>query len=81
LKQLKQVMPSIKYYFKPMLMEKIFKPYANWRVKKIFLFSLYFLTACVLKALGLDSAEALTRVGDAGSNPQNAEQSGLVDWF
>ena len=37
--------------------------------------------ACVLKALGLESGEALQRVRDAGSNPQNAEQSGLVDWF
>lgn len=37
--------------------------------------------ACVLKALGLPSADALQRVRDAGSNPQNAEQSGLVDWF
>jgi protein-tyrosine phosphatase len=37
--------------------------------------------ACVLKALGLDANEALQRVRDAGSNPQNAEQSGLVDWF
>ena len=37
--------------------------------------------ACVLKALGLESSEALQRVRDAGSNPQNAEQSGLVDWF
>lgn len=37
--------------------------------------------ACVLKALGLPSSEALKRVRDAGSNPQNAEQSGLVDWF
>jgi protein-tyrosine phosphatase len=37
--------------------------------------------ACVLKALGLDAPEALRRVRDAGSNPQNAEQSGLVDWF
>ena len=37
--------------------------------------------ACVLKALGLDAHEALQRVRDAGSNPQNAEQSGLVDWF
>ena len=37
--------------------------------------------ACVLKALGLDAGEALQRVRDAGSNPQNAEQSGLVDWF
>lgn len=37
--------------------------------------------ACVLKALGLSSQEALQRVRDAGSNPQNAQQSGLVDWF
>ncbi len=37
--------------------------------------------ACVLKALGLDTEESLQRVRDAGSNPQNAEQSGLVDWF
>jgi protein-tyrosine phosphatase len=37
--------------------------------------------ACVLKALGLDSEEALQRVRDAGSNPQNARQSGVVDWF
>ena len=37
--------------------------------------------ACVLKALGLDTNEALQRVLDAGSNPQNAQQSGLVDWF
>ncbi|GAB3669793.1 protein-tyrosine phosphatase family protein [Ramlibacter alkalitolerans] len=37
--------------------------------------------ACVLKALGLATPEALQRVRDAGSNPQNAEQSGLVDWF
>lgn len=37
--------------------------------------------ACVLKALGLPADDALQRVRDAGSNPQNAEQSGLVDWF
>jgi protein-tyrosine phosphatase len=37
--------------------------------------------ACVLKALGLSTGEALQRVLDAGSNPQNAQQSGLVDWF
>jgi protein-tyrosine phosphatase len=37
--------------------------------------------ACVLKSLGLDAHEALHRVREAGSNPQNAEQSGLVDWF
>lgn len=37
--------------------------------------------ACVLKSLGLDAQDALQRVRDAGSNPQNAEQSGLVDWF
>jgi hypothetical protein len=37
--------------------------------------------ACVLKALGLDTEEALQRVRQAGSNPQNAEQSGFVEWF
>ncbi|MDB5883434.1 MAG: phosphatase [Ramlibacter sp.] len=37
--------------------------------------------ACVLKALGLPTDEALQRVLDAGSNPQNAQQSGLVEWF
>jgi protein-tyrosine phosphatase len=37
--------------------------------------------ACVCKALGLEAGEALERVREAGSNPQNAEQSGLVDWF
>ena len=37
--------------------------------------------ACVLKALGIESRDALLRVRQAGSNPQNAEQSGLVDWF
>ena len=37
--------------------------------------------ACVLKALGVDATEALQRVRQAGSNPQNAMQSGLVDWF
>jgi protein-tyrosine phosphatase len=37
--------------------------------------------ACVLKALGVPSAEALERVRAAGSNPQNAAQSGFVDWF
>ena len=37
--------------------------------------------ACVLKALGLETQEALERVRDAGSNPQNAQQNGLVDWF
>lgn len=37
--------------------------------------------ACVLKALGNDSGEALERVRAAGSNPQNASQSGLVGWF
>jgi protein-tyrosine phosphatase len=37
--------------------------------------------ACVLKALGLPADAALQRVRDAGSNPQNAVQSGLVDWF
>jgi predicted protein tyrosine phosphatase len=37
--------------------------------------------ACVLKALGLAAEEAVARVRAAGSNPQNAQQSGLVDWF
>lgn len=37
--------------------------------------------ACVLKALGLPAAEALERVHEAGSNPQNAQQSGLVERF
>jgi protein-tyrosine phosphatase len=37
--------------------------------------------ACVLKALGLEQDEALERVREAGSNPQNASQSGLVGWF
>ena len=37
--------------------------------------------ACLLKQLGLSTDEALRRVRDAGSNPENAVQSGLVDWF
>jgi protein-tyrosine phosphatase len=37
--------------------------------------------ACLLKSLGLDEESALQRVRAAGSNPQNAEQSGLVHWF
>lgn len=37
--------------------------------------------ACLLKALGLDSAAALARVQAAGSNPQSALQSGWVDQF
>jgi protein-tyrosine phosphatase len=37
--------------------------------------------ACLLKALGVGADDALQRVRDAGSNPQNAEQSGLVHWF
>jgi protein-tyrosine phosphatase len=37
--------------------------------------------ACVLKALGLNAPDALQRIRDAGSNPQNALQSGLVEWF
>jgi protein-tyrosine phosphatase len=37
--------------------------------------------ACVLKALGLSTGEALERVRAAGSNPQNADQSGFVNWF
>jgi hypothetical protein len=37
--------------------------------------------ACLLKSLGLPAAEALQRVRDAGSNPQNALQTGLVERF
>jgi protein-tyrosine phosphatase len=37
--------------------------------------------ACLLKALGIDEQDALQRVRAAGSNPQNAQQSGLVHWF
>jgi protein-tyrosine phosphatase len=37
--------------------------------------------ACVLKALGVSTEEALDRVRAAGSNPQNAQQSGFVGWF
>jgi protein-tyrosine phosphatase len=37
--------------------------------------------ACLLKSLGVEADEALHRVRAAGSNPQNAEQSGLVHWF
>jgi hypothetical protein len=39
------------------------------------------MAACVLKALGLSPDDALERVRAAGSNPQNAAQSGFVDWF
>jgi protein-tyrosine phosphatase family protein len=37
--------------------------------------------ACVLKQLGLPTHEAMQRVRAAGSNPENALQSGLVDSF
>jgi protein-tyrosine phosphatase len=37
--------------------------------------------ACVLKSLGLGTEEALQHVRDAGSNPENALQSGWVAWF
>jgi protein-tyrosine phosphatase len=37
--------------------------------------------ACVLKSLGLSTGDALARVREAGSNPQNAAQSGFVEWF
>jgi hypothetical protein len=37
--------------------------------------------ACLLKRLGLPTDEALRRVREAGSNPENAVQSGLVDRF
>ena len=36
---------------------------------------------CVLKQLGLSDELALERVRQAGSNPENALQSGLVDRF
>src|SRR5262245_47634940 len=37
--------------------------------------------ACVMKRLGLPTEEALQRVRDAGSNPENAQQAGVLDWF
>ncbi|MBI5279280.1 MAG: tyrosine-protein phosphatase [Burkholderiales bacterium] len=37
--------------------------------------------ACVLKSLGVATDDALKLVREAGSNPQNALQSGFVDWF
>ena len=37
--------------------------------------------ACLLKSLGFTADEALRRVRDAGSNPQSAAQSGLIDSF
>lgn len=37
--------------------------------------------ACVLKQLGWPAHTALQQVIAAGSNPQNAQQSGLVHWF
>jgi hypothetical protein len=37
--------------------------------------------ACVLKRLGLPCTEALQRVRQAGSNPETAVQSGLIDSF
>jgi protein-tyrosine phosphatase len=37
--------------------------------------------ACVLKSLGLPSQQALQQVRNAGSNPQSATQSGLIDGF
>jgi protein-tyrosine phosphatase len=37
--------------------------------------------ACVIKQLGLTTDEAMRRVRSAGSNPENALQSGLVDSF
>lgn len=37
--------------------------------------------ACVLKRLGLPAVAALQQVRDAGSNPEGAAQSGLVDSF
>jgi len=37
--------------------------------------------ACLLKRLGLPAAQALQKVREAGSNPQSAVQSGLIDTF
>jgi protein-tyrosine phosphatase len=37
--------------------------------------------ACLLKRLGLSTDEAMQRVRDAGSNPETALQSGLVNQF
>jgi len=37
--------------------------------------------ACLLKRLGLPREQALQRVREAGSNPESAAQSGLVDLF
>jgi protein-tyrosine phosphatase len=37
--------------------------------------------ACLLKQLGWPVEEAVRAVRAAGSNPENALQSGLVDWF
>lgn len=37
--------------------------------------------ACVLKSLGLPSAQALHQVREVGSNPQSALQSGWIDQF
>ncbi len=37
--------------------------------------------ACLLKQLGLPTEEAMRRVREAGSNPQSALQSGLIDNF
>lgn len=39
------------------------------------------MAACVLKQLGWPTTTALQQVIAAGSNPQNAQQSGLVHWF
>lgn len=39
------------------------------------------LSACVLKALGATAVEAVDAVRAAGSNPQSAVQSGLIDRF
>jgi protein-tyrosine phosphatase len=39
------------------------------------------MAACLLKRLGLSTDAAVQRVRDAGSNPENALQSGLVERF
>jgi len=37
--------------------------------------------ACLLKRLGVPTAVALRRVREAGSNPESALQSGLIERF
>jgi protein-tyrosine phosphatase len=37
--------------------------------------------ACVLKRLGLTADDALERIRNAGSNPENAQPTGVLSWF